>query len=258
MQIVKDPVYFQLTQKLKEKIITGKYTTESKFLTEREIAAEFDVSRATANKALAALVAEGLLNFRKGVGTFVQSTPLDNDLTSLVSFTARAKACAMIPSTKILLFKRVDMHELPRQLAALPGLPADLSPYYMERLRVASALPVILEYRYLFAPAGSRITKKDIEGSLYELLENKFSIKVSHVQQQIQAVKLTAHEAQLLEVPKGSPALELRALAFRERMIPLWQERTLYRSDAYAFSNTIDFAKGRQTGGFLARSSPDE
>jgi len=258
MQIVKDPVYYQLTQKLKEKIITGKYPPGEKFQTEREIAEEYGVSRATANKALAGLVSEGLLNFRKGVGTFVQASPLDNDLTSLVSFTARAKDSGLPPSTKLIAFKKIERSKLPRPLAGLRRLPDDIYPVYMERLRFASDLPVILEYRYLFSPDKDKPAKKDLEGSLYVLLEEKFSIKIIHVEQQIRAVILTKREAELLGTPEGSPAIELRALACTEGMTPLWQERTLYRSDVYAFSNIIDFAKGHQTGGFQTIRDTDD
>jgi DNA-binding GntR family transcriptional regulator len=43
-----------------------------RLLTERQICERFGVSRATANKALSNLVSEGVLEFRKGVGTFVR------------------------------------------------------------------------------------------------------------------------------------------------------------------------------------------
>jgi DNA-binding GntR family transcriptional regulator len=75
-----------------------------KFLTEREICGRYSVSRPTANKALSNLVSEGLLEFRKGVGTFVQGRALAYNLRALVSFTDKAIAACKQPSTEVLQF----------------------------------------------------------------------------------------------------------------------------------------------------------
>ena len=56
------------------------YRSCDQFLTEREVAEKFQVSRATANKSLASLVSEGFLEFRKGVGTFVRRDVIDYDV----------------------------------------------------------------------------------------------------------------------------------------------------------------------------------
>jgi GntR family transcriptional regulator len=91
--IVRDPVYQQLNQRLRR--LAGKeFRAGQQFLTEREIVHRYSVSRATANKAVASLVSEGLLEFRKGVGTFVRQPAISYDLRSLVSFTEKARAVA--------------------------------------------------------------------------------------------------------------------------------------------------------------------
>lgn len=67
----KEPVYQQLISVLLEVIREGDFRPGDKFLTERSICEKFGVSRATANKALSSLVSRGILEFRKGVGTFL-------------------------------------------------------------------------------------------------------------------------------------------------------------------------------------------
>src|ERR1700759_701525 len=101
-QLVRDPVYCQLNGLLRELIRSGEYRKGDQFLTEREIATRFGISRATANKALSSLVAEGVVSFKKGVGTFVQSNLLAYDLRTLVSFTEKARAAGRVPSTRVL------------------------------------------------------------------------------------------------------------------------------------------------------------
>jgi DNA-binding GntR family transcriptional regulator len=69
--VVRDPVYQQLSRALRAQITSGEIPFGEQFLTERQIAERYQVSRPTANKALGGLVTEGLLLFRKGIGTFV-------------------------------------------------------------------------------------------------------------------------------------------------------------------------------------------
>ena len=97
-------VYQTIIQQLRD-LISGKLEPGQKFLTEREIAYEFKISRPTANKILTGLVSEGLLEFRKGVGTFVRKKTLGYDLKHLVSFTEKSKAAGKTPQTKILCFE---------------------------------------------------------------------------------------------------------------------------------------------------------
>src|SRR5262245_94996 len=104
--LVKQPIYQQLNEELRGLLGSGEFKTGARFLTEREISQRFEVSRATANKALSNLVSEGILEFKKGVGTFVRGGVLDYDLRSLVSFTGKASGAGKKPSTRVLDFDR--------------------------------------------------------------------------------------------------------------------------------------------------------
>ena len=103
--LVKKPIYQQMNQLLRSLIDSGEFHVGDQFPTEREICERFEVSRATANKALSNLVSEGLLEFRKGVGTFVRGKPMDYNLRALVSFTEEALASGKKPATRLLRFK---------------------------------------------------------------------------------------------------------------------------------------------------------
>ena len=90
--LMREPIYQQLNQLLRSLIRSVEFPVGGQFLTERQVSERFEVSRATANKALSNLVAEGLLTFRKGVGTFVSAQSMDYNLRTLVSFTEEALA----------------------------------------------------------------------------------------------------------------------------------------------------------------------
>lgn len=218
--LVKEPIYQQLNQELRKQL--RQFSVGDRFLTEREISARFEVSRATANKALASLVSEGLLEFRKGLGTFVRQATLDVDLRALVSFTDRARAAGKRPSTRVL------------HLEPLPG-----PILRMERLRLVDDLPVILERRDVHTAHCPELDKKDLTGSLYALWTEGYGLKLGGADQSIRAVLVEGADARLLGMPSGSAGLLVTATGLLASGAPLWTERTLYRGDSYEFRNRL-------------------
>ena len=68
------PPYRQIADYFKQLIMDGKLAPGDSIMSERQIASEWGVSRATATKALAVLRSEGLAEARQGSGTVVTGT----------------------------------------------------------------------------------------------------------------------------------------------------------------------------------------
>jgi len=231
-------VYQQLNQRLRGALAT-EYCSGDQFLTEREIAEKFQVSRTTANKSLASLVSEGFLEFRKGLGTFVRSDVIDYDVRSLVSFTEKARAAGKKPTTELLTFGKLTAAEVAESLrSSLQVAPADLL-WEMDRIRFADGVPVILEHRYIVHKYCPKLTKSQAEGSLYRTWTETHGLKIGGANELIRAVLLTATEAQHLQTTSRSPALEVVSVGFLEKDLTLWWERTLYRGDQYEFHSRL-------------------
>jgi GntR family transcriptional regulator len=239
VQIVRDPIYHQLNQALRELISSADFTAGDRFLTERQVSERFQVSRATANKALSNLVAEGVLEFRKGVGTFVRGGILDYDLRRLVSFTERATAAGRTPSTRVLSFAVADGGSLEDQVRQRLGLNDDDGVYVFERLRLADRSPVIHERRCVVAGLCPDLTRSDLKGSLYTLWSGRYRLSISGAEQTIRAVAMTALEARHLGVRRGFPGLAVEAVGYVVPEQPLWWERALYRADRYEFHTRL-------------------
>lgn len=235
---VRDPVYQQLTQRLRRLVGKG-YQAGEKFLTEREIVKRFSVSRATANKALASLVSEGLLEFRKGVGTFVRRPSISYDLRTLISFTDKAKAVGKTPRTTLLTFGQIPASEIDAEIAHQLRVRPDESVWELDRVRYIDDVPVILEHRYVVAAHCPKLTRAQAEASLYHAWTDTHKLKVAGAEETIRAILLSEAEAQHLGVAPGSPALEVVAIGLLQGDQPLWWERTLYRADQYVFHSRL-------------------
>jgi GntR family transcriptional regulator len=249
--LIREPIYQQLHGELRRLLAGGEFKPGGRFLTEREVAARFSVSRVTANKALATLVSEGSLEFRKGLGTFVRGGFLDTDLRALVSFTGRATQAGLRPSTRVLSFQTLEAIAFPPRLVGL--LQETQSIHALERLRSADERPVILERRWVSASRCPSLSREAAAGSLYAFWTGSCNLRLGSADQVIRAVALDPAQARLLDTDPGSPALQVDCLGRLEDGAPLWWERTLYRADAYHFRNVVGpVPSGRPAAGTLA------
>jgi GntR family transcriptional regulator len=251
--LVKEPIYQQLNTHLRLLVGSGECPVGSKFLTERQICERYGVSRATANKALSNLVSEGLLEFRKGVGTFVRGRALDYNLRALVSFTDKARAAGKQPSTEVLQFESVRAEDVLDDVPEMLQVGPTANLYYIERLRLADDLPVILEKRYVVAEYCPDLTAEDVRGSLYSLWTERYRLYIEGADESIRAVNTRGADARALKLRDGAAGMLIRSVGYLAGNRPLWSERTLYRGDSYEFHNRLGGIQpeGYSTGKFL-------
>jgi GntR family transcriptional regulator len=256
-ELNREPIYQQLNQRLRSLVRTNEFPVGAQFLTERQVSERFQVSRVTANKALSNLVAEGLLTFRKGIGTFVSAESMDYNLRSLVSFTEEAVLAGKKPSTQVLAFEGVNARAVPKETAeALHASKLDRL-WYMERLRLVDGLPVILERRYVVAKHCPTLKSDDLAESLYKVWRERDHLDIEGAEQSIRAVNLTQEEAKALRTRQNTAGFLITSLGYLRGHDPLWFERTLYRGDAYEFQNRLQDAQNavvEPIGRFLLNS----
>jgi GntR family transcriptional regulator len=257
--INKDPIYQQLNKALRALLGSDKYAVGDQFLTERMVCERYDVSRATANKALSNLVAEGVLRFRKGVGTFVEKKPLGGQFLSMTSFTENARRAGLEPSTEVLRFDKLTASEETNAIAGkqLKVRPGDRL-YRIERLRKANGVPMILEDRYVVGRYCPDLLQHSLNGSLYALFEQVYGLNVTRTEETIQAVILNDYQAGLLGVNSGAAGLVVSAVGYVDNDQPLWWETTVHKPDAFEFRCQVNPGQHYQTlEGRVVLENPD-
>ena len=139
------------------------------------------------------------------------------------------------------------MDEVPEVLQRGP----DDMLFYMERLRYADKLPVILERRYVVADYCPELTEADVSGSLFAVWTERYQLAIEGADECIRAINLRGAEARALQVRDGAAGLLVTSVGHLVGGKPLWFERTVYRGDAYEFQNRLGgiqparFAQGR-------------
>ncbi|MBP0457640.1 GntR family transcriptional regulator [Streptomyces bomunensis] len=203
--------------------------------TERELAVQHGVSRATVRQALRALEESGAVYRVQGAGTFVADTTISKSL-SLTSFSEDMDARGLRPGSRVLV-----ADEVPAGSAVAEDL--QLSPdepvVRLVRLRLADNAPMCLETVYFPSGRVPGLLGADLTGSLYALLEEEHGVRLVLADQVVKAVTVDGADAALLALAPGSPALRIHRIGRDERGRPVERTTSVYRADHYDIAFTI-------------------
>jgi GntR family transcriptional regulator len=132
----KTPVYQRIQNTIRKRIEAAQLTPGDAVPSERELAKTHEVSLMTARHALAGLEREGIVERRRGAGTFVAMPKIH--FNKLMSYTEHMSSRGLVPRSRVLLAKVIE-HE--QEVAARLGLPASSHPVKIERLRLTGEEP---------------------------------------------------------------------------------------------------------------------
>ncbi|HEV7432962.1 MAG TPA: GntR family transcriptional regulator [Steroidobacteraceae bacterium] len=222
------PLYLQLQRVLQTAIANQVLSPADALPAERELAAEFKVSRITVRKALGGLVSAGLLTRRQGSGNFVAAR-IDKNFAMLTSFSEDMRSRGRTPRSTWL--KRALGTVTPEEALALrssPGTPV----YRLHRLRFADDMPMAIEYATVVASALPSI--EAVGDSLYAALE-RYEQRPVRALQRLRAVLLTGEQAKLLKAKEHTAGLLVERLGSLRDGHAVEFSQSYYRGDVYDF-----------------------
>lgn len=222
-------LYSQLEELIRERIDSGQWPPDTRIPSERELAAEFELSRTTTRRAIERLVRDGLLRKEPRRGTFVEEPKATVEALSLQGFSAQILRMGASPASRLLQFERLAPSA--RMQEALEIAEEQLV-YAIERLRMVNGQPVALHKSYLperLAPGLTRHHLKD--RSLYDVLESDHGVKVVRAEETLQSSSATEYEAAVLGVEPGAPMLLLNIVLSSGMGQPVEVVRAIFRGD---------------------------
>jgi GntR family transcriptional regulator len=196
---------------------------------EAELCERFSVSRMTVRQALQELTNDGLVERRRGQGTFVAHRPVHRRPGVFLSFTEEMNRRGMQATSRLLSAGMDDPH---RSETLDLGLAPDSQVVRVIRVRLADGVPVALEEAALI-PELRGVLDTDLgEGSLHGELERR-GVVATRATGTITARLARASETELLDLaPQSALLVELRIL-FDQQGRVFERTETRYVADRY-------------------------
>ncbi|MES2935702.1 MAG: GntR family transcriptional regulator [Pseudomonadota bacterium] len=232
------PLYTQLKESLRERILDGTYSPHAKLPAESEMGALFGVSRITVRQALGDLQNEGMIFKIPGKGTFVAKPKAFQQLTQLEGF-AEAMARAGYD-----IFNQVISHTTIAATAPVAQrlqLAEGTDVIEIKRLRHLSRgainrEPVSLEITYLPIAIGQHLRNADLANrDIFLILENDAGIQLGQADLQIDAIQADQDLARYLQVEAGTALLRIERLTHDIAGTPIDFEYLYFRGDAFQY-----------------------
>src|SRR5580693_1764896 len=96
------PLYVQVEDVLAQRISSGALPVGAQLPSEEELIREFKVSRTTIRTTIQNLVRQGLVEIRRGRGTFVAAPRMVQDLTELTGFVEDMRLLGRTPTARVI------------------------------------------------------------------------------------------------------------------------------------------------------------
>lgn len=205
---------------------------------EVEIAASFEVSRMTARQAVLNLMREGLVDRRRGAGTFIADNPLHRREGVLLSFTEDMKRRGLRPSSELISAKKEIA--TPSDLKML-NLKDPSTVIVIKRLRLADETPLALERVVLTSQCQKVLDEDLIAGSLHDALR-KNGIQPTLASGWLKARLATTQEANRLDLPTKSPLLVETRVIEDQFGTPIEHTETAYAANRYVVDIKLNCA----------------
>jgi GntR family transcriptional regulator len=226
-------LYERVQSVLAGDIADGSLPPEAQLPSEDGLVARFKVSRTTVRKAIQNLVERGLVEVRRGKGTFVTQPKITQELTELTGFVEDMQALGRKPTARLLNKCVVAADEVvAHHLALAPGTLV----VRLRRVRLAEGVAMSFDETYLPRELGEKVAGNDLEAEpVFALLEEKYDTPLLEAEYKLEATAADPVAAEALQVPTGSPIFLIERTSYTTSNRAVDYERLHYRGDLIRF-----------------------
>ncbi len=221
------PLWAQVLTDLRRRLDSGEFTV--RFPGDAELVEHYNVSRHTIREAVRRLQADGLLERRRGQGTFVTKA-IEQPIGTLYSLYRSIEDSGAVQRSVVryLEERRDDKAEA---MLGCPGQPL----VYLERLRLADGEPIALDCSWLPTSLARPLLGVDFgHTALYEELANRCDARPTSGWERIRPVLPEPTQRSLLGIDARQPAFGIERLAFADPTPVEWRH-SVVRGDRFTF-----------------------
>jgi GntR family transcriptional regulator len=227
------PLYETVESALAAGIADGSLPPDTQLPPEDSLIDRFKVSRTTVRKAIQNLIERGLVEIRRGKGTFVTQPKITQELTELTGFVEDMQALGRTPTARLLDKRIVAADEtVAHHLALAPGTLV----FRLQRVRLADGVAMSFDETYLPRDLGEKVAGNDLEAEpVFALLEERYDTPLVEADYKMEATAADPVAAAALQVPSGSPIFLIERTSYTTGNRPVDYERLHYRGDLIRF-----------------------
>jgi GntR family transcriptional regulator len=227
------PLYAQVENVIIGRIANGSLLPGTRLPSEDSLVQEYAVSRTTIRAAIQSLVQRGLVEIRRGTGTFVTHPKITQELTELTGFVEDMQALGRHATAMVLDQQVVAANQVvARQL----GLPQGSPVVRIQRVRLADGMPLSFDETYLPKKLGEKVMADNLETEpIFLLLERKYNTPLVEAEYRLEAVCADATVATALRVGVGSAIFLIERTSYSIGHRPVDYEKLHYRGDQIRF-----------------------
>jgi GntR family transcriptional regulator len=227
------PLYAQIETALASSITDGTLSPGSRLPSEDELIDRFAVSRTTIRTTIQNLARRGLVEIRRGKGTFVTEPKIAQELTELSGFVEDMQALGRHATARV-LDQRIIAASGP--VARRLGLSTGMLVVRIQRVRLADGTPLSFDETYLPRELGEKVMANNLETEpIFSLLEQKYDTPLVEAEYRLEAVSASAEVAQALGIGTGCPVFLVERTSYSDGHRPVDYEKLYYRGDRIQF-----------------------
>ena len=224
------PLYYQLREEMRGRILAGEWSDGEPLPPEMSLCEAHAVSRSVVRQAIGDLVHEGLLERRRGLGTFVTKPKIAESLAAQeVGFYEDMTSKGHDVRTRVL--HQAIEEASSEDLTDLELSPGDLV-LVLRRVRSVDDVPLVYVESRLSAERFPDLINQDFSScSLYGVLESRYSVKVAGSSRLIGATIATPNLASLLNTKVKAPLVVLESISYDQDNTPVEKYLAYHRGD---------------------------
>jgi GntR family transcriptional regulator len=208
----------------------GALTPGQRLGSERALATQYGVTRATLRLALDSLERSGVIRRvqGRGGGTFIHKSKIERDLSTIAGLPEYLRRGGYLAGTRVIAASLRPVDEtFATHLEVSAGVPI----YDLLRVRLANGEPISLEHAMLPADDFPGLLERSLSGSIMELLQEHYGLEPGGATERIEVIRAGRDEARLLGVKSGAPILSVERIARSKSGKPFEFSLDLFRSD---------------------------
>ena len=229
------PLYQQLAELLSARIEGGELLVGARLPSEPELSRAHGIGRPTVRQATELLVQRGLIERRRGSGTYVRKVEKRVDLFSLAGTLSSFQKGGIELQTKLVrrVSKRVVGSDAENPFS-------EREAYHFLRLSSIKGRPVLCEELFLDPVVFPELPRVPLAGvSLAQVVQQRYYLKPTHAEQTFRVARPPETVRKLLELEPREPALLVKRTLFFPRAPRAVFSELYCRTEELIFSQTL-------------------